>query len=326
LNFSEVPELNIDNLLNLIKPLSPKDEFKHDMLKELALSEYPQNWNESWYFNFISKPISCISRISFEPQEKRSRVLCLLVLNDKPVNAYINQVTIEGLPDVIGDDKCRYTLIEPHKKWHIEYVDRKYDLKFDCLARFKPFDYFEGRKVKELAGEYLDLIDTAAQRHYEQACICKGTFKQKKTGESIDFEVLGHRDHSWGVRNWVFIDRWNWISAQFEDKTVNIARIEVKGHLLIGGFISGKDGNKRVEKVEIETKTTEDGKTPKSSTFNITDQDGKTLEVVSNTRHSIHLPQPTKFGVTEIFEQIADFKMGTKKGEGISEYLMSTRT
>jgi hypothetical protein len=320
--------MNLDSLLDLIKPLSPKDEYKHDMrdmLKKLSLSEYPRHWNESWYFNFISKPISCITRISFEPQDKHSSILCLLALNDKPVNAYVNQIAIEGLPDAIGDNKCTYTLIDPHKKWHIEYVDRKYELKFDSLARFKPFDYFEGRKVKELAGEYLDLIDTAAQRHYEQACICKGTFKQKKTEETIDFEVLGHRDHSWGVRNWIYIDRWNWISAQFEDQTVNIARIEAKGHLLIGGFISGKSGNKRVENVEIETKTTEDGKTPTSSTFKIIDQDGKTIEVVSSTRRSIHLPQPTKFGVTEVFEQIADFKMGTKKGEGISEYLISTR-
>lgn len=318
-------KLNIKNLLKMIKPLSPKDENKHEILKELGLSEYPRHWNESWYFNFISKPISCITRISFEPQDKHSRILCLLVLNDRPENVYVNEIPIEGFPEVIGDNKCKYTLIEPHKKWHIEYSDRKYELKFDSLARFKPFDYFEGRKMEELSGQYLDLIDTAAQRHYEQACVCKGTFKQKKTGESIDFEVLGHRDHSWGVRNWVYIDRWNWISAQFEDQTVNIARIEAKGHLLIGGFIASKEGNKRVEKVEIETKTTEDGKTPTSSTFKITDQDGKMIEVVSSTRRSIHLPQPTKFGITEIFEQIADFKMGTKKGEGISEYLISTR-
>jgi len=317
--------LNIDKLLSLIKPLSPEDEYKHDMLEELSLTDYPANWNESWYFNFISKPISCISRISFEPQERRSRILCLILLKDKPVNAYINQIAIEGLPEVIGDNKCRYTLIEPHKKWQIEYGDRKYELKFDCLERFKPFDYFEGRNMKELAGEYLDLIDTAAQRHYEQACICKGTFVQRKTGESMNFEVLGHRDHSWGVRNWVFIDRWNWISAQFDDQTVNIARIEVKDHLLIGGFISTKKGNKRVENVEIETITEEDGKTPKSSTFTITDQDGKTVTVVSSTRHSIYLPQPTQYGVTEIYEQIVDFKMGTKKAEGISEYLISTR-
>ncbi|MDD1777064.1 MAG: hypothetical protein LUQ65_02770, partial [Candidatus Helarchaeota archaeon] len=60
-------KLNIKNLMKLIKPLSPKDEKKHDILKELGLSEYPRHWNESWYFNFISKPISCITRISIEP-------------------------------------------------------------------------------------------------------------------------------------------------------------------------------------------------------------------------------------------------------------------
>ncbi len=319
--------IKVDDLLKLIQPLNDKDEYKHDMLKQLSLSEYPDNWSESWYFNFISKPVSCISRISFEPKVNKSSILCLIVVEDKPVKAYINQISIEGLPDVIGDNHCTYKLIKPHKKWHIEYYDRQFELKFDCLARFKPFDYFEGRKVKELASEYVDLIDTAAQRHYEQPCVCEGTFLKRKTKESIEFKVLGHRDHSWGVRNWIFIDRWNWISAQFEDRTVNIARIEAKGHLMIGGFISTKEGNKRVEDVQIETQTEADGKTPVSSTFIITDQDGKKIKVVSKTRYSIHLPQPTKFGVTEIFEQIADFSTEDDlRGEGISEYLISTRS
>jgi len=320
-----VESIKIEDLLKLIKPLNEKDEYKHDMLKELNLSEYPTNWNESWYFNFISKPVSCITRISFKPAEQASRFLCVILLNDKPVDTYIDSIKIEGLPDVIGNKRCNYTLVKPHKEWHIEYQDRKFELKFDCFARFKPFDYFEGRKMEEFSTDYLDLLDTAAQRHYEQGCVCKGTLVRRKTGESTDFNVLGHRDHSWGIRDWVYIDRWNWISAQFEDRTINIARIEVKGHLIIGGFISTQEGNRRVVDVQVETQTKADGKTPTSSVFTITDSENKKTEVVSKTRFSIHLPQPTKFGVTEVFEQIADFELEGQKGEGISEYLISTR-
>ncbi|MHA1649560.1 MAG: DUF7064 domain-containing protein [Candidatus Helarchaeota archaeon] len=322
--------LKIEELIKLIKPLSDQDEYPHHMLKELNLTEYPPNWNESWYFNFISKQLSCITRISFKPYEGKSRILCLILVNDKPVNTYIDEVTIpkNDLPDKIGTKRCNYTLIEPHKKWHIEYIDRKYELKFDSLGRFKPFDYFEGVKMEDFSTDYADLLDTAAQRHYEQACICKGTFTKKRRGEpieSMEFEILGHRDHSWGVRDWIYIDRWNWISAQFKDRTVNIARVEVKGHLLIGGFISTEDGNKPVKDVQITTETKADGKTPVSSTFLITDSEGSTLKVISKTRHSIHLPMPTKFGITEVFEQIADFEIEGMKGEGISEYLISTR-
>ncbi|MHA1264390.1 MAG: DUF7064 domain-containing protein [Candidatus Helarchaeota archaeon] len=317
--------LKLEDLLKLIKPLGDQDEYKHDMLKELNLTEYPTNWNESWYFNFISKPLSCITRISFKPAEKASRILCLILKDDKPINTYIDQIKIEGLPDTIGNKRCHFKLIEPHKKWQIEYKDRKHELKFEAIGRFKPFDYFEGRKMEDFSAEYVDLLDTAAQRHYEQACICKGTFLTRKTGESMDFEILGHRDHSWGIRDWVFIDRWNWISAQFADKTVNIARIEVKGHLLIGGFISTAEGNRRVIDVNVETETKPDGKTPVSSKFTITDENQEVFTVISKTRFSIHLPQPTKFGITEVFEQIADFTLGEQKGEGISEYLISTR-
>ncbi len=318
-------ELKFEELLKLIKPLNDKDEYKHDMLKEIGISEYPPNWSESWYFNFISKEISCITRISFNPTEKASRILFLLLLDDKPVDTYIDQIAIEGLPDEIGNKRCNFKLIEPHKKWHIEYKDRKYEIAFDSMGRFKPFDYFEGRKMEEFSVDYMDLLDTAAQRHYEQGCICKGTLTTRKSGESMDFEILGHRDHSWGVRDWVFIDRWNWISAQFPDQTVNIARIEVKGHLLMAGFISTKDGNRPVKDVQVTTETEKDGKTPVASKFLITDSKGEKLKITSKTRFSIHLPQPTKFGVTEVFEQIADFEAEGMKGEGISEYLISTR-
>ncbi|MHA1278943.1 MAG: DUF7064 domain-containing protein [Candidatus Helarchaeota archaeon] len=319
--------LKLDDLLKLIEPLNDRDEYPHHLLDVLNLSEYPPNWNESWYFNFISKEISCITRISFKPHDGKSRILCLILLNDKPVDTYIDEITIEKnkLPEKIGNKRCNFQLIEPHKKWHIEFRDRKFEVKFDCLGRFKPFDYFEGRKMEEFSAEYLDLLDTAAQRHYEQGCLCKGTFVKRKTDESFNFEIFGHRDHSWGVRDWIYIDKWNWISAQFETRTINIARIETKGHLLIGGFISTKDGNKPVKDVQITTETKEDGKTPVSSTFLITDSEKNTYKVVSKTRYSIHLPQPTKFGITEVFEQIADFEADGQKGEGISEYLISTR-
>ena len=51
-------DLKLEDLLKLVKPLSDQDEYKHDMLK--IFDFYPPNWNESWYFNFISKIITRI--------------------------------------------------------------------------------------------------------------------------------------------------------------------------------------------------------------------------------------------------------------------------
>ena len=178
------------------------------------------------------------------------------------------------------------------------------------------------KSIKELG---VELLERTAQHHYEQGMRATGTLTLKKKGETLKINCLGHRDHSWGSRDWVSIDRWNWISAQFEDKTINIARIEVLGKIIQTGFISTKDGNTRIKEVNVTTKTKEDGKTPVSSTFVLTDENGNKTTIISKTIKSLHLPIAAPRKITEVFEQVAIFTIDGKEGDGISEYLISTQ-
>ena len=116
------------------------------------------------------------------------------------------------------------------------------------------------------------------------------------------------------------------ISAQFDDRTVNIARIEVFSKVVYTGFVSTKEKNIPVRKIDVETTYgyKDDPKWPKSSRFTITTDDG-TFVIVSETIKSINLQRPSKTGMTEVNEQIVKFTLDGKEGTGISEYMQSTR-
>jgi hypothetical protein len=302
--------------------LTDQDEFMHDF------EVFPEHHNESWYFNFIDlkNKVYFVTRLSFEMGKQRALILVLLVV-DGTANTYFNPIILEKMrSDWAFDKKLKIKCIEPMKRWQVSFEDRKFALEMNYTGRFPVFNSADSEDPLASLDKYgIEMLDVAAQQHYEQAMKATGTLRLKKKDETRQITCLGHRDHSWGTRDWVNIDAWNWVAAQFEDETINLIRSDVLGKNPQGGFISTKGGNIPLVKVEVSTKTQEDGKTPISSIFTITDKNGRTRTLESETIFSMRLPLPSEKGVTEIFEQVVKFTIDGKEGTGISEYLMSTR-
>ncbi|MHA1299641.1 MAG: DUF7064 domain-containing protein [Candidatus Helarchaeota archaeon] len=325
LEYLKEKNIDIDEaLLNYLEggvDITEKDEYKHDF------DTYPPHHNESWYFNLIdpSNNLYFITRISFEMGQKKSRIMLILLLNGKITGYARDYFNLEKMSDTLDFDKrVKYYCLEPMKKWRITYQDRKIELDVNLEGRFPVYNYLSHEdpltSIKKLG---VDLLERTAQHHYEQGMKITGYLKLKKKEKIININCLGHRDHSWGTRDWAKIDKWNWISAQFEDETINVFRIEFVGKTLLNGFCSTKDGNISITKVEITTETKDDGKTPKASKFVITDENGRKRTIESETIHTIYLPLPSAEGFTEIYEQVVKFKVDGKEGAGIAEYLSS---
>ena len=108
--------------------------------------------------------------------------------------------------------------------------------------------------------------------------------------------------------------------------TINFAKTNVMSKAPQIGFIHTKGKEVRViEKIDVETQTKENGKTPVSSTFTLTDKAGNEIIIKSETIFSVYLPLPSRSGITEVFEQMVIFTYEGKEGDGISEYMISTR-
>ena len=306
--------------------LTDKDEYSHDW------GDFPQFHNESWYFNFIDRPnnIFLITRLSCHMDKMKSLVLFLLIIDGK-AKIYFKEIPLEKMPTNWEiDKKVKYYCVKPMKQWKIKFKNSKVDLDVNLEGRFPIFNSAEGTDPLAFLKENNNKTELVfAQMHYEQPMIATGTLILKKKGEVIEtrnIKALGQRDHSWGIREWAGIDSWNWVSAQFEDETINFYKAEALGKIKQDGIIYSKNAdNIKIEKIEVTTKTKENEKTPVSSTFILTDENGKKRTIESKTIFSQYLPLPSEKVLTEIYEQVVIFTYDGKEGDGISEYLSSTR-
>ncbi|MHA1798735.1 MAG: DUF7064 domain-containing protein [Candidatus Helarchaeota archaeon] len=310
--------------------ISEKDEFKH------AWRRYPEHHNESWYFNCIDfdANVFIVTRVGYLMGKGEMEVLFLLVVdreNDERNVEYFNPVKVDGFlqEDIYGDENVRFECLEPMKKWKINFNHEMFEVDLEFKERFPPYIYMSQEDPMEVLKKYgMEILKVAAQKHYEQGMSVTGIIKFKDKGqikEERQINCYGHRDHSWGTRDWVLIDKWNWMSCQFDEYTINSTRVEVFGKVIEKGFISSTEGAEPIISVEVDTEHGFEGKEsiPKSSIFRLATPT-RQFEIVSKTWKSLYIQRPSERGLTEIHEQIVKFEMDGKSGYGISEYMSST--
>lgn len=57
-------------------------------------------------------------------------------------------------------------------------------------------------------------------------------------GRRIPFDTMGHRDHSWGTRDWFFSQHWKWLEAQAgPDLVVHFWQVEAVGRTVLRGYV-----------------------------------------------------------------------------------------
>lgn len=83
--------------------------------------------------------------------------------------------------------------------------------------------------------------DWVAHDRYEQSGLTSATLV---LGERrIAFTGVGHRDHSWGTRNWDMLQHWKWCNATTPDgsSSLHAMIMFVKGEVLVNGYLN-RDG------------------------------------------------------------------------------------
>ncbi len=219
-------------------------------------------YNDSFYFNFfdVETDIGGFTWIGKLPNmELITSVQVVYGLGDdvlvkfgaEPYPAHNNNLDCGGV---------RYERIEPLKKWRITtsgammpvndpgadcepegffaaegngaFVDVSLDLEFNAIGPANNSkDYcsvFLARQMKEKNFGLKDFsgIRKIAANHYEQSGLCKGLLTIG--GKEIKINATGHRDHSWGIRDWHRPKGWTWLSVQFgTDVALNLCRIMV---------------------------------------------------------------------------------------------------
>jgi hypothetical protein len=60
----------------------------------------------------------------------------------------------------------------------------------------------------------------AADDRFEQSVTTEGSFTV--AGRTVEFTGIGHRDHSWGTRDWRALQHWKWINAATLDGELSV--------------------------------------------------------------------------------------------------------
>lgn len=325
------------------RPLAVEAEYPH-------ASGDDREWNESLYFNFTDARTGMggYTRIGILPNQQSDIGVMMLFAGGKRL-----LVTDQGGRGSTSGGfevgALRYERLEPLWKWRLSFsgemgdladsrdlpgvdpetvprVPVEVDLTWEGIAPPFNFKDAEPAAVAEMlvsAGTKLgDLraVSRVGSEHYEQAGRVTGVMKID--GVEHPVEGRGHRDHSWGVRDWSAPRAWTWLTSQFGDELAfNLSRVAIKSVDIFNGFVCRDGKNYPVRRAELRTEFEEDGTTQKSLAFSLEDTSGKVIEVAGRVLTVIPLDLRSRGHATMVNEALAEYEWEGRKAYGIAEYL-----
>ena len=147
----------------------------------------------------------------------------------------------QGLPDRPVPETMNFDA------WAIEEFRMEQDLKFDkAHVHWKTpevtvdFDFEAYHPPYAYASDPRGCPSYAADNRIEQAGRVQGTLSLG--GKVLEFEGTGHRDHSWGTRDWEAFLHYNWFVGQVGDEiSIHFWNIHALGQNEVRGYVF-KDG------------------------------------------------------------------------------------
>lgn len=109
---------------------------------------------------------------------------------------------------------------------HVRYEDDECSIDVEFTGLHDAFDYGSNR-----AG----CPPYQATNRYEQGGRFRGTMRWR--GRTIDIDGPGHRDHSWGRRDWDAIHHYKWLAVAGEDRAANLMVALVEGETIYNGYV-----------------------------------------------------------------------------------------
>ncbi len=129
-----------------------------------------------------------------------------------------------------------------------------------------------------------------ADNRFEQSARVRGelTLRGGADGRSagaplreIHFDTTGHRDHSWGTRDWDTVQDWKWVSAQTADgHCLNVMQLHAHGQTTRHGYVVRDDVVEPV--VDVRTRVDyDDNWYQRELWMTVTDAAGRQTEVTA---------------------------------------------
>jgi hypothetical protein len=266
-----------------------------------------RNWRESYYFNTTDEKnqISLITTIGILPNKGRSSGFVIVIHKGRIVVAKLLLSRGIDLHNTDRFDLGRLTYRIEGIDWRLGYDSKKcsFDLTFRPLNEF--YHYPKG-------SENFDFLFTD---HVEQAGIFEGYLDLD--GERMKFGLsFGHRDHSWGIRNWSSVDGYWLFSCTFgEEKAFNLWKGKSQGKQFQAGYLFDSNRNLKILSSNIGNQRAGKNGEPKACSITFEDEDGRKHQAACEVICSVPIPM---IG-TIVYETITRINLDGAVGYGLLE-------
>jgi hypothetical protein len=270
-----------------------------------------KRWRESYFFN-VTDPrsgVTLITTIGMLPNRKRTTGFLLIMKDGKALMFKLLAELKRPRPE-----RYRYKLkgLEYSVEgagWRIRFRSRRCDL--DVL--FTPLN-----RVYAYMDEASDgVFKCMGSQHYEQF----GTFEGAIVLDGATMVLgpcFGHRDHSWGLRDWAAVDRYRLFCMTFhKDLAINLWEGRIGDTEFTKGYVYDGVRNTPIVGSKVVTRYRKDGRIPERATITVEDKSGR--EHVIRAEVLWVVPFPLKGSV--LYETVTRMRCGGMEATGLLEYL-----
>lgn len=283
--------------------------------EQLHMPGAEPHWQESYYFNWsdLDDGSFGLTRIGFHEGGGRADALVVMLHDGQPEAIYpaigvdLDVPAHESMHDGVRVGDLTYELVRPLEQWHITLTGRT-EVDLVWTAFMPAHDFTETGTVGDLA-----------HHHFEQSGTVTGTVKVD--GRSRTISGVGHRDKSWGTRNWSGTLGWEWISAQFgSDLAFNVSLAYDGGTPVHNGFVYRDGATFALRSASVDYEWDGIEHVPQTAHVSFTDTEGERFEVSASALAQVSLVKDELF----LQETPAAFTLDragvTHQGQGVLEH------
>ena len=217
------------------------------------------------------------------------------------------------------------------ENWSVSYqgpVNENDVVDFHAMftPRQKPIDFTTdmpaARMATGMANEkwsktfFHELQHVSGQCHYEQEGVLEG--RMSLNGKTLDFQLPCVRDHSFGRRDWNYMNNHLWLMAVSESRQFNYSFVSypVMSALEVG-HLRDEAGMHFMQQADLDFHQLAQGTVPAELSFRMRLDDGRTIPVSAKvlTGVAYHFQD----GQYVLYENIAEFSVDGKPCRGILE-------
>lgn len=174
------------------------------------------------------------------------------------------------------------------------------------------------RRALRRPGEVVSALKMRGAKHYEQSMTVRGEI----TVDGVRYEVdgSGHRDHSWGRRDWAPSERWRWITGQVDDVAFSAMYLTVAGTHVVNGFVRENDRIALVDALSLQNSFDSSGFGARTLTLGL-DAGGKSYTIAGEVSDNLSLPIDGERSRSQYTIGRTRFWIGDRVGHGVAEFL-----